>query len=99
MGNFTVNMIFVAIFAGFAWNSLPKGWRFFKVGWIAVRSNVEKDDDTSAYHIEKQRDLQQGSSFLIAGTAWLLGGIASVIATITFAIFAFLNLGIFNLIS
>ncbi|MEM9955676.1 MAG: hypothetical protein AAF846_29015 [Chloroflexota bacterium] len=97
MGNLTVNLLFAAIFAGFAWNSLPRGWRFFKVGWLAMRVNADKAKHD--FDVEQHRDLQQGSNFLIAGTAWLLGGIISAGVAIVFVIFAILNVGIFNFIS
>ncbi|MEO1288126.1 MAG: hypothetical protein AAFV93_10175 [Chloroflexota bacterium] len=97
MGNLTVNLLFAAIFAGFAWNSLPRGWRFFRVGWLAMRVNADKAKHD--FDVEQDRDLQHGSNFLIAGTAWLLGGIISAGVAIVFVIFAILNVGIFNFIS
>lgn len=97
MGNFTVNLIFSAVFAGFAWNSLPRGWRFFKIGWLAVRSNQQQSNDN--FDVEQQRDLQAGSNFLIAGTAWLLGGSVCAALAIMFTLFAIFDIGIFNFIS
>lgn len=97
MGNFTINAIFATIFAGFAWNSLPRGWRFFKIGWLAFRFNADKSK--TEVNIEAQREMQVGSNFLIAGVAWLAGGVIASILTVIFIIFAILGVGIFDLIS
>lgn len=97
MGNFTLNSIFAFVFAGFAWNSLPRGWRYFKMGWLTVRSTVDDADDK--INVEQQREASIGSNFLIAGVAWLLGGIICAIIAIVFVLFAILNVGIFNFIS
>lgn len=96
MGNFTLNAIFATIFAGFAWNSLPRGWRFFKIGWLAFRANTEKSE--TELDAEAQRDMQFGSNFLIAGIAWLAGGLITAILAITFVVFAILGVGIFDFI-
>ncbi|GAB5491625.1 MAG: hypothetical protein Phog2KO_18400 [Phototrophicaceae bacterium] len=97
MGNFTLNSIFAFVFAGFAWNSLPRGWRFFKIGWLAFRANEENLSEE--FDVERQRDMSVGSNFLIAGVAWLVGGIVCAILAIMFALFAIFNVGIFNFIS
>ncbi|MGJ3239911.1 MAG: hypothetical protein ACFE0Q_14460 [Anaerolineae bacterium] len=94
MGNFTVNLIFAAIFGGFAWNSLPRGWRFFKTGWLVFRAHADQDDVQT--NVERQRTLQGGSTFLVAGLAWLIGGVISAILALAFTLFAFLDIGIFN---
>ncbi len=97
MGNFTLNAIFAFVFAGFSWNSLPRGWRFFKMGWQTFRANADNPDDE--INIERQREMSIGSNFLIAGVAWLLGGIVCAILAIVFTLFAIFNVGIFNFIS
>lgn len=97
MGNFTLNAIFAFVFAGFAWNSLPRGWRFFKMGWQAFRANA--DNPADEINVERQREMSIGSNFLIAGVAWLLGGIVCAILAIVFTLFAVFNVGIFNFIS
>jgi len=88
MANLTVNLIFASIFGGFAWNSLIRGWRYFRPGWIAFRSKQEKLDESNV-----------GSNFLIAGIAWLVGGIISALLTVMFVLFAIFDIGIFDLLS
>ena len=85
------------MFASFAWNSLPRGWRFFKIGWLAFRANDENPSEE--FNVERQRDMSVGSNFLIAGVAWLVGGIVCAILAIMFTLFAIFNVGIFNFIS
>ena len=97
MANFTINAIFAVIFGGFACNSLPRGWRFFKMGWLAFRANAEKSE--TEFNVEQHREVQVGSNFLIAGLAWLIGGLIAVGLTIMFAVFGILDLGIFDFIS
>ncbi len=97
MGNLTINAIFALVFAGIAWNSLPHGWRFFKIGWLAFRANAEKPD--TEFNVEQQRGMQVGSNFLVAGLAWLIAGLIAASLTIMFIVFAILGIGIFDLIS
>lgn len=97
MGNFTLNAIFATIFGGFAWNSLPRGWRFFKIGWLAFRFNAEKSNTED--NLEAQPETLFGSNFLIAGIAWLAGGLIAAILAVIFVIFAILGVGIFDFIS
>lgn len=92
MANLTLNLIFASIFAGFAWNSLPRGWRFFRLGWQANQTKPDKSGDKT------QHNRQVSSSFLLAGTAWLIGGIASALLTIMFVGFAIFNVGIFDFV-
>lgn len=93
MGNFTVNAIFAFVFAGFAWNSLRRGWRFFRVGWLAFKANEHRENTGQNY------DLHQESQFLIAGLAWLSGGLISAALVIMFVGFAIFGIGIFDFIS
>ena len=97
MGNFTINAIFAMVFGGIAWNSLPYGWRFFKIGWLAFRANAEQSD--AEFNVEHQRDMQAGSNFLIAGVAWLAGGLIAGSLALMFVMFAILGIGIFDFIS
>lgn len=92
MANFTINGIFVFIFGTFAWNSLPRGWRFLKLGWSSLRNHTEQVD--AEFNVERQREMSIGSNFFLAGIAWLIGGIVSAILTIMFTVFAIFNIGV-----
>lgn len=92
MANLTINAIFATVFATLAWHSLPRGWRFLRLGWLAIRNEVANSDEETPpkqrYHMATQ------SNFLIAGLAWLIGGVLSAALTIMFVVFAVFNVGI-----
>lgn len=93
MADFTINAIFATIFGTFTWNSLPRGWQFIRLGWLALQANADQPDaDTN---IERQRDMAQGSRYLLAGIAWMLGGLVSAGVATVFIYYAIFNLGVF----
>ncbi|MEL6402791.1 MAG: hypothetical protein AAFV98_17000 [Chloroflexota bacterium] len=94
MANFTINLIFASVFGTLAWNSLPRGWRFMRLGWLSMQANV--DDADVDNNIEDHRTLSQASLYLLAGIAWLIGGAVSVGVAIMFVYFAFFNIGAYS---
>ena len=82
----SINAIFALVFGSIAWQSIPKGWAFLKLGWRAMDSTANLPDAT--LHVEKRRTLETANRFLLAGIGWFVGGIASAGLTIAFIFFA-----------
>ena len=72
MLNTTVNMIFATVFATLAWWSIPRGWDFSKIGWMALQEHTEQES----------KDRNAGLYFFLAGIGWLIGGIISAMVAI-----------------
>ena len=81
----SVNAIFALVFGGIAWQCIPKGWLFLKLGWRAMDSNANLPDAT--LNVEKRRALDTANRFLIGGILWLGGGLLSVLLTVVFIVF------------
>lgn len=94
MANLTFNLVFAAVFGTFAWNSLPRGWRFVRVGWLIMQTKADQANVDS--NMEDHRLLSQASIYLLAGIAWLIGGIVSAGVAIMFVGFAFFNIGAYS---
>jgi hypothetical protein len=80
----TLNGVFALIFAGIAWRSLPRGLLFTRSGWLTIRANAENPE--TRHNIERQRDLNNGTRFFLAGLGWLAAGIIAAGLAIFFAI-------------
>lgn len=81
----TLNGVFALIFGGIAWRSIPRGLLFTRTGWQAIR--VQAENSNTPQDIERQRQLNQGTRFFLAGLGWLAAGIVSAGLAITFLIF------------
>jgi len=80
----TLNGVFALIFAGIAWRSFPRGLLFTRSGWLAIRANAENPE--TPQNIERQRELNNGTRFFLAGLGWLAAGIIAAGLAIFFVI-------------
>ena len=71
----SINAIFALVFGSIAWQSIPRGWMFVKLGWRAMDSTSNISD--AVLEVEKRRDLEHANRFLLAGIGWLVGGIVA----------------------
>lgn len=89
MINASIQAIFALAFAAIARYCLPRGWMFVRMGWFAIRAIGDAGDVRQS--VERQRGMSSATYFLLAGLAWLAGGLIAFVLMLGLLVMAVLS--------